>query len=118
MKTYKIDPLNKKRPLMLVRGTRIPEVFPDWIAEHMAHNLNANSRGLFVGINNFDDFTSKILAIGSKMDDTALAILAEFGNKPMINWRGKDGQSYSLECNRMLKLTQYEGGTDICYNGQ
>lgn len=117
MKTYKIDPLNKKRPLMLVRGTRIPEVFPDWIAEHMAHNLGANSRGLFVGINNLEDFTSEILAIGSKMDDTALAILAEFGNKPIINWRGKDGQSYSLECNRMLKLTQYEGGTDLCYTG-
>ena len=51
MKTYKIDPLGKNRPLMLVRGTRLPESFPDSVAEHMAKSLKANCRGVFTTIN-------------------------------------------------------------------
>ena len=90
MKIYKIDPLNKKRPLMLVRGTRIPEVFPDWIAEHMAYNLDANSRGLFIGINNLEAFGSSGLVIGSKMgsgdDTTALVVFPESRNSQCISW--------------------------------
>ena len=121
MKIYKIDPLNKKRPLMLVRGTRIPEVFPDWIAEHMAHNLYANSRGLFVGINNLEDFGSSGLALGSKMgsgdDATALAIFPENNGSEWISWIDKDGQRCDLRCSKQLKLAQYEGGTDLCYTG-
>ena len=121
MKTYKIDPLGKKRPLMLVRGTRLPEVFPDSIAENLVNSLAENSRGLVVGINGQVTPTKivgdLVFSNSGSNDQSAVAMIVEsWGSQQGVTWEDRIGQEYKLECNSVPKGELF-GGTNPYYTG-
>ena len=121
MKTYKIDPLGKKRPLMLVRGTRLPEVFPDSIAENLVNSLAENSRGLVVGINGQVTPTKivgdLVFSNSGSDDQSAVAMIVEsWGSQQGVTWEDRSGQEYKLECNSVPKGELF-GGTNPYYTG-
>ena len=101
MKTYKIDPLGKNRPLMLVRGTRLPESFPDSVAEHMAKSLKANCRGVFTTING--EITSLTASPGvvisreANEDNNTLVVMTEGVPNESVDWEDSTGKQFRLE---------------------
>ena len=119
MKTYKIDPLKKQRPLMLFRGTRIPEVLPDSVAEKLIGSLNENSRGFVVGI---DGEASFVDAQGNPTimfgGEQAFVMFKEsyYDGASSITWEDGNGQQNKIECNKVTKGAQYNG-SDLYYTG-
>ena len=109
MKAYNIDPLTKYRPVMLVRGTRLPEVFPDSIAEHMAKSLKANCRGVFVTINGdfvLDRSDGAVLSREANVDNNTLVILPE-GHSNFIKWRNSSGEEFAIRQMPSFKGQQF-----------
>ena len=119
MKTYKIDPLKKQRPLMLFRGTRIPEVLPDTVAEQLINSLNENSRGFIVGIDG-EVRSANVQGNPSCMlgRDHSLVMFKEsnYDGVSSMTWEDENGQQRKLECNRVTKGSQYNG-SDTYYTG-
>lgn len=120
MKTYKIDPLGKNRPLMLVRGTRLPESFPDSVAEHMAKSLKANCRGVFTTING--EISSSTVSPGVVMskeaneDNNTLVVMTEGMQQEYVDWEDSTGKQFRLEHAGRFAGSQY-GGNDLYYTG-
>ena len=120
MKTYKIDPLGKNRPLMLVRGTRLPESFPDSVAEHMAKSLKANCRGVFTTING--EISSSTVSPGVVMsteaneDNNTLVVMTEGMQNESVEWEDSTGKQFRLEHAGRFAGSQY-GGNDPYYTG-
>ena len=120
MKTYKIDPLGKNRPLMLVRGTRLPESFPDSVAEHMAKSLKANCRGVFTTING--EISSSTVSPGVVMsteaneDNNTLVVMTEGMQNESVDWEDGTGKQFRLEHAGRFAGSQY-GGNDPYYTG-
>ena len=120
MKTYKIDPLGKNRPLMLVRGTRLPESFPDSVAEHMAKSLKANCRGVFTTING--EISSSTVSPGVVMsreaneDNNTLVVMTEGMHNESVEWEDNTGKQFRLEHEGQFVGSQY-GGHDLYYTG-
>ena len=122
MKIYKIDPLNKKRPLMLVRGTRLPVSFPDSIAERMAKSLKANCRGVFATING--DLDQSIMTMGvvtvheANEDNNTLVVLTEGHSNNHIKWKGRLDTDFKFMIDYKGSIAgQQYGGSDIYYTG-
>ena len=120
MKTYKIDPLGKNRPLMLVRGTRLPESFPDSVAEHMAKSLKANCRGVFTTINGeISSLTQShgvVVSREANEDNNTLAVMTEGMQNESVEWEDSTGQQFRLEHAGRFEGSQY-GGNDPYYTG-
>ena len=120
MKTYKIDPLGKNRPLMLVRGTRLPESFPDSVAEHMAKSLKANCRGVFTTINGeLSSLTASPGVVVSKEaneDNNTLVVMTEGMQNESVDWEDSTGKQFRLEHAGRFAGSQY-GGNDPYYTG-
>lgn len=120
MKTYKIDPLGKNRPLMLVRGTRLPESFPDSVAEHMAKSLKANCRGVFTTING--EISSSTVSHGVVMskeaneDNNTLVVMTEGMQNESIDWEDRTGKQFRLEHAGRF-AGSHAGGNDPYYTG-
>lgn len=120
MKTYKIDPLGKNRPLMLVRGTRLPESFPDSVAEHMAKSLKANCRGVFTTING--EISSSTVSPGvviskeANEDNNTLVVMTEGMHNESVDWEDSTGKQFRLEHAGRFAGSQY-GGNDPYYTG-
>lgn len=120
MKTYKIDPLGKNRPLMLVRGTRLPESFPDSVAEHMAKSLKANCRGVFTTING--EISSSTVSPGvvlskeTNEDNNTLVVMTEGMQNESVEWEDNTGKQFRLEHAGRFAGSQY-GGNDPYYTG-
>ena len=120
MKTYKIDPLGKNRPLMLVRGTRLPESFPDSVAEHMAKSLKANCRGVFTTING--EISSSTVSPGVVMskeaneDNNTLVVMTEGEPNESVEWEDSTGKQFRLEHAGRFGGSQYSGH-DPYYTG-
>lgn len=120
MKTYKIDPLGKNRPLMLVRGTRLPESFPDSVAEHMTKSLKANCRGVFVTING--EISSSTVSSGVVMskeangDNNTLVVMTEGMPNESVDWEDSTGKQFRLEHEGRFAGSLY-GGNDQYYTG-
>ena len=120
MKTYKIDPLGKNRPLMLVRGTRLPESFPDSVAEHMAKSLKANCRGVFATING--EISSSTVSPGvilskeANEDNNTLVVMTEGMQNESVEWEDNTGKQFRLEHAGRFDGSQY-GGNDPYYTG-
>ena len=120
MKTYKIDPLGKKRPLMLVRGTRLPESFPDSVAEHMAKSLKANCRGVFTTING--EISSSTVSPGVVMskeaneDNNTLVVMTEGDPNEYVEWEDSTGKQFRIEHAGRFGGSQ-NGGHDPYYTG-
>ena len=120
MKTYKIDPLGKKRPLMLVRGTRLPESLPDSVAEHMAKSLKANCRGVFATING--EISSSTVSPGvilskeANEDNNTLVVMTEGMQNESVEWEDNTGKQFRLEHAGRFDGSQY-GGNDPYYTG-
>ena len=122
MKIYKIDPLSKKRPLMLVRGTRLPVSFPDSIAEHMAKSLKANCRGVFATING--DFDQSRMTMGvvtvheANEDNNTLVVLTEGYRNNHIKWKGRLDTDFKFMIDYKGSIAgQQYNGSDIYYTG-
>ena len=120
MKTYKIDPLGKNRPLMLVRGTRLPESFPDSVAEHMAKSLMANCRGVFATINgeisSSTVSTGVILSREANEDNNTLVVMTEGFQNESVEWEDTTGKQFRLEHAGHFAGSEY-GGHDLYYTG-
>ena len=120
MKTYKIDPLGKNRPLMLVRGTRLPESFPDSVAEHMAKSLKANCRGVFTTING--EISSSTVSPGvilskeTNEDNNTLVVMTEGVKNESVDWEDNTGKQFRLEHAGRFAGSQYRGH-DPYYTG-
>ena len=120
MKRYKIDPLGKNRPLMLVRGTRLPESFPDSVAEHMAKSLKANCRGVFATING--EISSSTVSPGVVMskeaneDNNTLVVMTEGMQDESVEWEDSTSKQFRLEHAGRFAGSQY-GGHDKYYTG-
>ena len=120
MKTYKIDPLGKNRPLMLVRGTHLPESFPDSVAEHMAKSLKANCRGVFATING--EISSSTVSPGvvlskeANEDNNTLVVMTEGRLNESVDWEDSTGKQFRLEHAGRFDGPQY-GGNDPYYTG-
>ena len=120
MKTYKIDPLGKNRPLMLVRGTRLPESFPDSVAEHMAKSLKANCRGVFATING--EISSSTVSHGvilskeTNEDNNTLVVMTEGMQNESVEWEDNTGKQFRLEHAGRFAGSQYRGH-DTYYTG-
>ena len=120
MKTYKIDPLGKKRPLMLVRGTRLPESFPDSVAEHMAKSLKANCRGVFATINGeISSLTASpgvVISREANEDNNTLVVMTEDVPNESVDWEDSTGKQFRLEHKGHFAGSQC-GGHDLYYTG-
>ena len=120
MKTYKIDPLGKNRPLMLVRGTRLPESFPDSVAEHMAKSLKANCRGVFTTINGeISSLTPShgvVMSREANEDNNTLVVMTEGMQNESVDWEDNTGKQFRLEHAGRFAGSQY-GGNDPYYTG-
>ena len=120
MKTYKIDPLGKNRPLMLVRGTRLPESFPDSVAEHMAKSLKANCRGVFTTINGEISRSTVspgvVMSIEDNEDNNTLAVMTEDFQNEYVEWEDSTGKQFRLEHTGRFAGSQL-GGHDLYYTG-
>ena len=120
MKTYKIDPLGKNRPLMLVRGTRLPESFPDSVAEHMAKSLKANCRGVFTTINGeISSLTASpevVVSREANEDNNTLVVMTEGEPDESVEWEDSTGKQFRLEHAGRFAGSQ-DGGHDLYYTG-
>ena len=120
MKTYKIDPLGKNRPLMLVRGTRLPESFPDSVAEHMAKSLKANCRGVFTTINGeISSLTASpgvVVSREANEDNNTLVVMTEGESNESVDWEDSTGKQFRLEHAGRFAGSQL-GGHDLYYTG-
>lgn len=120
MKTYKIDPLGKNRPLMLVRGTRLPESLPDSVAEHMAKSLKANCRGVFTTINGeISSLTASpgvVISREANEDNNTLVVMTEGFQNESVDWEDSTGKQFRLEHQGQFIGSQY-GGNDPYYTG-
>ena len=120
MKTYKIDPLGKNRPLMLVRGTRLPESFPDSVAEHMAKSLKANCRGVFTTINGeISSLTASpgvVVSREANEDNNTLVVMTEGMKNESVDWEDSTGKQFRLEHAGRFGGSQF-GGRDLYYTG-
>ena len=120
MKTYKIDPLGKNRPLMLVRGTRLPESFPDSVAEHMVKSLKANCRGVFATINGEISSSSVsngvVISREANEDNNTLVVMTESELNEFFDWEDNTGKQFRLEHQGQFAGSQY-GGNNPYYTG-
>ena len=120
MKTYKIDPLGKNRPLMLVRGTRLPESLPDSVAEHMAKSLKANCRGVFTTINGeISSLTASpgvVVSREANEDNNTLVVMTEGEPNESVEWEDNTGKQFRLEHAGRFGGSQ-NGGHDLYYTG-
>ena len=120
MKTYKIDPLGKNRPLMLVRGTRLPESLPDSVAEHMAKSLNANCRGVFTTINgeisSLTQSPGVVVSREANEDNNTLVVMTEGMQNESVEWEDNTGKQFRIEHAGKFAGSQ-NGGHDLYYTG-